>query len=233
MPGYPTSIFNRFDVLKDLSAAALDDLARAAAFVTAPCGKQIMLANEPSNEVYFILDGRVRVLLYSAAEGKTVLFATLGPFEMFGEMSAIDGGPPPVTIEAEEDCMLAVLARDQFLRLLQLHPAFSLGVMKHLAANVRHLYNRVFEFSTLGVQGRVYAELLRIVAQAGEREGQALLAPAPLLGELAARVSTHREAVSRVISRLHDNGVLRREGANIRLLDIDRLRKLLLEEKGE
>ncbi len=105
--------------------------------------------------------------------------------------------------------------------------------MKQLAAQVRRLSDRVYEFSTLGVQARVYAELLRVVALAGEQNGQALLAPAPLLVDLAARVGTHREAVSRVISRLQDNGILKREGANIRVLEIDRLRRLLLEEKGE
>jgi len=233
MPEYPTSIFKRFEVLKNLSADALDDLAGVSSWITAPSGKQIVLANEPSSEVYFIVNGRVRVLLYSALQGKPVLFATLGAFEMFGEIAAIDGAPRSATVEAEEDCILAVLPKEQFLRLIHLYPALSFAVMKQLAARVRRLSQRVFEFSTLGVQARIYAELLRLTASAGEQDGQALLSPAPLLVDLAARVSTHREAVSRVISRLQDNGIVRREGSNIRFLDIDRLRRLLHEEKGE
>ncbi len=233
MPDYRTSIFKRFEILKDLSAGAVDDLAAACTWTSAPSGRQIVLANESSCDVYFIVAGRVRVLLYSAVEGKPVLFATLGAFEMFGEVAAIDGKPRSATVEAEEDCTLAVLTREQFLRLIRTYPAFSVAVTKQLAAQVRRLSDRVYEFSTLGVQARIYAELLRIAALAGEENGQALLSPAPLLVDLAARVSTHREAVSRVISRLQDSGILRREGTNIRVLDIDRLRKLLLEEKGE
>ncbi len=233
MPDYRTSILKRFEVLKYLSTGALDDLAAACVWTSAPSGKQIVFANEPSDDVYFIINGRVRVMLYSAAEGKPVLFATLGAFEMFGEVAAIDGRPRSATVEAEEACTLAVLAREQFLRLIQTYPAFSVAVMKQIAAQVRRLSDRVYEFSTLGVQARVYAELLRIATLAGEENGQAVLSPAPLLVDLAARVSTHREAVSRVISRLQDNGIVRREGTNIRVLDIGRLRKLLLEEKGE
>ncbi len=233
MLDHRTSVFKRFTVLKDLSAGALDDLAAACSWTSAPSGKQIVLANEPSSDVYLIVSGKVRVLLYSAVEGKPVLFATLGAFEMFGEMAAIDGGPRSATVEAEEDCTLAVLPREQFLRLIHAYPALAFAVMKQLSARVRRLSDRVYEFSTLGVQARVYAELLRIAALAGEENGQALLSPAPLLVDLAARVSTHREAVSRVIARLQDNGILRREGPNIRLLDIDRLRRLLIEEKGE
>ena len=233
MPDHRISIFQRFDVLKDLSAGAVEDLSAACTWTTAPSGKQIVLANESSGEVYFIMNGRVRVLLYSAVEGKPVLFATLGAFEMFGEVAAIDGGARSATVEADGDCLLAVLAREQFLRFIQTYPAFSVAVMKQLAAQVRRLSDRIYEFSTLGVQARVYAELLRIAALAGEENGQALLSPAPLLVEIAARVSTHREAVSRVISRLQENAILRREGATIRVLDMSRLRKLLLEEKGE
>ncbi len=233
MPDIRTSLLKRFEVLKELSAGAVGDLAAACSWASVPSGKQIVLANEPSADVYFILTGKVRVLLYSAVEGKPVLFAALGAFEMFGEMAAIDGGPRSATVEADEDCTFAILPRDQFLRLIGAHPPFALAVMKQLAAQVRRLSDRVYEFSTLGVQARVYAELLRIAALAGEENGQALLSPAPLLVDLAARVSTHREAVSRVISRLQDKAILRREGPNIRILEIDRLRKLLLEEKGE
>jgi len=233
MPDHRTSIFKRFEVLKTLSADALDDLAAAFSWTSAPSGKQIVLANESSSDLYFVVNGKVRVLLYSAVEGKPVLFATLGAFEMFGEIAAIDGMPRSATVEAIEDCVLAVLPREQFLRFIHAYPAFSLAVMKQLAAQVRLLSDRVYEFSTLGVQARVYAELLRIAALAGEQNGQALLSPAPLLVDLAARVSTHREAVSRVISRLQENGIIRREGANIRVLEIDRLRRMLIEEKGE
>ena len=228
-----TSIFRRFEVLKDLPDAASEDLARNCSWHSVPARKQIVLANEPSNEVYFIAAGRVKVLLYSAAEGKPVLFATLGPFEMFGEIAAIDGKSRSATVEAEEDCTLAVLPKDQFHRFIREYPAFSFGVMKHLAAQVRRLTDRVYEFTTLSVQARIYSELLRLAALAAEQNGQALLSPAPLLVDFAARISTHREAVSRVISRLQDQGILRREGGDIRVMEIDRLRKLLIEEKGE
>ncbi len=227
------SIFKRFEVLKSLPSCAFDDMAQNSSWHIAPSGKQIVLANETSSEVYFIADGKVRVLLYSAAQGKPVLFSTLGPFEMFGEMAAIDGQPRSATVEAVEDCTLAALPREQFLRLVRAYPDFAFAVMKHLAARVRCLTDRVYEFSTLSVQARIYAELLRLAVLNGEQNGQALLSPAPLLVDFAARISTHREAVSRVIRRLCASGILRREGLDIRILDIDRLRRLLHEEKGE
>jgi CRP/FNR family transcriptional regulator, cyclic AMP receptor protein len=228
-----TTIFKRFEMLKDLPPAALDDLARSCAWQSASPGRQIFSVNEQCGDVYFIVSGKVRVLLYSATDGKPVLFWTIGPFEMFGDVAGIDGKPRAVTVEAWEECTLAVLPKADFQRLLQAYPAFSFAVLRRLAGQVRVLTDRIYEFSTLTVQTRVYAELHRLAVLAGEQNGQALLSPAPLLVDLAAMISTHREAVSRAISRLQEDGILRREGFDIRILDIARLRKLLSEEKGE
>jgi CRP/FNR family transcriptional regulator, cyclic AMP receptor protein len=228
-----SAILRRFEALKDLSPAVLDDIARSCSWQSASPGRQIFTANERCSDVYFIVSGRVRVLLYSATDGKPVLFATLGPCEMFGEIAGIDGKPRAVTVEASEECALAVLPGAEFQKLLQAHPAFSFAILTHLAAKIRVFTDRIYEFSTLTVQTRVYAELHRIAVLAGEQDGQALLSPAPLLVDLAAMISTHREAVSRAISRLQEAGILRREGMDIRILDIARLRKLLPEENGE
>jgi len=91
----------------------------------------------------------------------------------------------------------------------------------------------VLEFSTLMVQNRIQAELLRLAADSGQRDGQALLSPAPSLSDLANRVSTHREAVSRELSRLGAVGLLRRERGDLRITDIARLAMLVREARGD
>ncbi|MBT3071688.1 Crp/Fnr family transcriptional regulator [Rhodomicrobium sp. Az07] len=223
----------RCEILRDLPDAVVRDVARSCTWHSVPAGKQIVMANERTRDVYFVTKGKLRALLYSAAEGKPVLFATIGAEEMFGELSALDGEPRSVTIEASSDCMLAVLSKDQFLGLLKSHPELSLLIMKKLAGKVRTLSDRIFEFSTLSVQARVHAELLRLAILAGERDGRALISPAPLLADFAARISTHREAVSRVLSRIQDMGIVRREGPDLHVLDMERLRALHRDSRGE
>jgi CRP-like cAMP-binding protein len=224
----------RCEVLRDLPDTVVRDIARTCTWNSVAAGKQIVMANERTRDVYFVTKGKLRALLYSAAEGKPVLFATISADEMFGELSALDGEPRSVTIEASSDCTLAILSKDQFLRLLETHPEFSLLIMQKLARKVRTLSDRIFEFSTLSVQARVHAELLRLAVLAGgEKNGQALISPAPLLADFAARISTHREAVSRVLSRIQDMGIARREGSDLRILDMERLRALHRDACGE
>ena len=88
------------------------------------------------------------------------------------------------------------------------------------------------EFSTLVVQNRIQAELLRLVADAAKDAG-ALLSPDPSLADIAERIRTHREAVSRELSRLASIGLIRREGTNLRIVDVARLARLVREVKGE
>jgi predicted transcriptional regulator len=101
-----------------------------------------------------------------------------------------------------------------------------------MAAEVRRLSERVFEFSTMVVQNRVQAELVRLAAETGRTQGETVLSPAPSLSDIADRISTHREAVSRELSRLTGLGLIRREHGNLRLVDVALLNKLVSEAKG-
>jgi DNA-binding IclR family transcriptional regulator len=59
------------------------------------------------------------------------------------------------------------------------------------------------------------------------------LSPAPSLSDIADRISTHREAVSRELSRLGSTGLLRREGGDLRITDVTRLARLVRDARGE
>jgi CRP-like cAMP-binding protein len=154
---------------------------------------------------------------------------------MFGEISVIDGEPRSASVEIEEDCLLGTLSAERFLGLIAEHPTFGRAVMMHLAAHVRRLSRRVFEFSTLSVQARVHAELLRLAEVFGVRDNQSLLSPAPRLVDVADSVSTTREAVSRVIGRLKARGIVERASNPriLRILNVEALRELVREAKGE
>jgi CRP-like cAMP-binding protein len=152
---------------------------------------------------------------------------------VFGEIAAIDRKPRSASVEAVEPCTVASLKSEQFESLMLAEPSLALATLRHVIADVRRLSDRVLEFSTLAVQNRIHAELLRLTNMA-DREGiSALLSPSPSLSDIASRISTHREAVSRELSRLADIGLLRREGRNLRVMDVSRLGLLVAEAKGE
>jgi CRP/FNR family transcriptional regulator, cyclic AMP receptor protein len=218
--------------LASLSDTSLQHLARDCMWRQFEAGEQLVTYQDASTEVYFLTSGKLRVAVYSV-EGKAVLFMDLRPGAMFGEIAAIDRAGRSAGVEAIEPSTVASLSANQFERLLIKEPQLALAALKHMAAEVRRLSERVVEFSTLVVQNRIQAELLRLAAEAGQHQSQALLAPTPSLSEIADRISTHREAVSREMSRLASIGLLRREGPNLRIIDVARLARLVREAKGE
>ena len=210
----------------------LEHLAGTCKWQDYDAGEQILSYHDPSTEVFFLAAGKVRVIIYSA-EGKAVVFTDLKPGAMFGEIAAIDRGARSAGVEAIEPSTIASLTASQFESLLLREPAVAVATLRHVTAEVRRLSERVLEFSTLAVQNRIHAELLRLAAEARQQQGQALLSPAPSLSDIADRISTHREAVSRELSRLGSIGLLRREGGDLRITDVARLERLVREAKGE
>ena len=222
----------RVPILAELSQPGLERLATVCRWREYNAGEQIVSYDDSSNEVFFLAAGKARAIIYSP-EGKAVVFRDLKSAGLFGEIAAIDRGPRSASIEALEACTVASLTASQFEDLLRREPGVAVATLRHVAAEVRRLSERVFEFSTLVVQNRIHAELLRLAADAGHKAGEALLSPGPSLADIADRISTHREAVSRELSRLGSIGLLRREGGDLRITDVARLEKLIREAKGE
>ena len=226
------AVLKRVPILAELARPQLEGVAKACKWRRYDSGEHILSYHSASTDVFFLVAGKVRVIIYSA-EGKAVVFTDLRPGAMFGEIAAIDRAPRSAGAEAIEASEVASLSADEFKALLSTESTVALATLRHLTAEVRRLSERVLEFSTLVVQNRIHAELLRLAAEAGQQNGEVLLSPAPSLSDIADRISTHREAVSRELSRLGAVGLLRREGGDLRVTDLARLERLVREAKGE
>ena len=115
------------------------------------------------------------------------------------------------------DSVVARMTPAVFRDTLHRHPDACDQLLALLASQVRMLAARVREFSTFDVRHRIYAELLRLAhSRPGEDEWR--IAPPPTHAEIAARVSTHREAVARELKSLERAGLIaRRRGAIVLL----------------
>jgi CRP/FNR family transcriptional regulator, cyclic AMP receptor protein len=195
-------------------------------------GEQIISYLDASDDVFFIAAGEVCVTIYSTA-GKAISFRNLGTGDTFGEYAAIDGEPRSASVEARASCFIASMSGQEFRKLLETEPIVTRAVLKGAVRNVRYLTKRIYEFSTLAVNNRIQAELLRL-ARISPREGvAAYLDPAPTHSEIASRISTHREAVTRELNRLARLGIIERKKGTLIVTDTDRLAAMLHEITGE
>jgi CRP-like cAMP-binding protein len=189
-------------------------------------GAMVVSSEANDDEVYFLLSGSCRVSYFSSS-GREVSFRDQEPGEMFGEISAIDGRGRSATVVARAESTLAVLQRDDFLDLIYQHQKLAHATLVHLTTIIRNLSNRVIEFSTLGVKNRIHAELLRIAGDAAEGAEHVVITPSPRHADIAARVSTHREAVTREFSELQKAGIIERTGNRLRICNLNALRQMV------
>jgi CRP/FNR family transcriptional regulator, cyclic AMP receptor protein len=219
-------------ILARLSPQALESVERRCAFRRYEPGESIVDYLDQTDEVFFIISGEVRVTIYSLA-GKVVSFRELEPGEVFGEYPAIDRGPRSASVEARSACLVATLPGAAFRELIENEPVVALAMLPQLVTKIRALTTRVYEFSTLAVSNRIQAELLRL-ASLGTKDGKgARIAPAPTHTEIASRVSTHREAVTRELTRLARIGLIEREKNAVVVIDLERLAEMVHAATGE
>ena len=213
-------------LLEGLPAGRLEALARECAWRRCAPGQQIISREADDRDLYFIVAGRVRVTTYSAG-GREVSFRDLGAGDCFGEVAAIDGKPRSADVIALESTLVAALPPAAFWRLAREEPLVAQRMLLRLADSVRGLSERVIDLSTLDVQNRIYGELLRLAREAGVAGNTARIDPAPKHADLAARVSTYREQVTRELSALVKTGILERGDHALVIRDVARLERLL------
>ncbi len=193
-------------------------------------GDQVVSRASSDRGVYLVSSGKVRVTTYSAS-GRQVTFRDVAAGDSFGEVAAIDGLPRSADVQALEDTLLATLPHDVFLRLLSEEPSVAQQVLQRLTRLVRSLSERVIDISTLAVQHRIHVELLRLAHESGVANNRARIDPAPKHADLAGRVSTNREQVSREMSALQQAGMLSKDGRALLVNDVEQLSRMVERER--
>ena len=187
-------------------------------------GQMVLGTGESSREVFIVQEGRLQVLLY-AANGRELSLRDLAAGQLFGELAAIDGEARSASIVAATDARLLAIPDDVFRSLIATSPGVADWMLRRLAAQVRSLTNRVFEMTALHVQARLHCELLRLARTRGDAD--ALVDPAPTHAELASRIGSHREAVTRELNALARQKIVRSSRRRLEFLDIGRLEEQL------
>jgi CRP-like cAMP-binding protein len=224
----PARSLARIELLRSLDEQKLHALERRCAWRKWRAGEQIIDRETMSNDVYFVVSGRARVVDYSSSGNREVIFDELEDGTYFGELAAIDGEPRSANIVAVEETLTASISSGEFINLLFENREAGLTLMRRLCEMVRASTGRIMDLSTIGAHNRIYAELLRLARTAGGgRPNVAIIHPIPVHSDIAARVSTTRETVARVLSELTHRGLLRRDDDSLVILDLAALTNMV------
>jgi len=180
-----------------------------------PKNSVIFSQDEAGDTFFFILNGRVKIVLFSK-DGREIILCTLGSNEFFGEMSLIDGLPRSATVIALENTNLIFLKRNDFIEVLKGHPEMMLSIMKEMSRRIRKADERIGSLSVLSVYGRVARVLLELARESGKKVPMGyIIEKKPTHNEIASMAGTTRETVTRIINDLIRRGYIAIEGKSI------------------
>ena len=167
--------------------------------------KNAVVVNEgdQSNTIFIILSGRVKVFLRNA-EGREMSINVLGPREYFGEL-VIDEGARSASIATLETCRFMIVTKADFKALVMSNPDFALKLINRLMQRVRALTDNIRSLALLDVYGRVARLLLELAI---EQDGRLVVPEKLTQQDIAERVGSSREMVSRIFKDLVFGGYI-------------------------
>jgi CRP/FNR family transcriptional regulator len=166
--------------------------------------------------LHIIASGSVKLYRVSPY-GRQYIIAVLTEGATCNEVPAFDGGMNPVNVEALETARAWVVDAHLLRELVKANPEFALKVLSKFGQNLRNLVGKVSEMAFYQVTHR----LARLITEMPAEETR----PHWTQEQLAARLGTVREVVSRSLKELEKSGAIRMEDRRIQIADDDILRQ--------
>ena len=202
-------------IFSELSEQDIGSLARLATRRRFPKDTVVFFENEEGDTFFMIVDGRIKVTILGD-DGREIILSVLGPGDFFGEMALLDNEPRSATTIAVEETELLTLQRVDFQSVLTDNRSITSALIKVLTSRLRRANHQISTLALLDVYGRVARVILDMAREEGKRlkDGRIAFRRATHQ-EIANRIGTTRETVTRMLKDLERQGLIQIEGREI------------------
>jgi CRP-like cAMP-binding protein len=179
-------------------------------------GDMLFWEGDPCAGLHIIESGSVKLYRISP-QGRQYIIAVLMDGATCNEVPAFDGGTNPVNVEALETTRTWVVDAHTLRELVKSNPEFALKILSKFGQNLRNLVHKVSEMAFYQVTHRLARLITELPVDASR--------PHWTQEQLAARLGTVREVVSRSLKELEKSGAIRIEDRRIHIADDAALRQ--------
>ncbi len=230
----PASLIDRLRTVKhfrNLSQGDLEAIVSSGNLCRFGAGETIFSEGDPTAGMFVLLRGRVHLCMFGP-EGQVNIISVVEPVIMINEVATLDGGPNPATAIAVEDCLFWHISHTAFQELITKIPQVGLSLLRILAARNRMMMSHYEDLSFRTVLSRT-AKLILDLSDGG---GRTIDRRVCSVQEMARRISTVPEAVSRSLNIIKGRGMITVSRLEIEVISVERLSALAqgipaLEEK--
>ena len=182
-------------------------------------GEIIFSEGDIASSLYVMDDGDVHLVKISR-DGRNQLVRRVTCGDIFAEAAVFSGKAYPATAIANTKSSVVMIDKKRFLSFIKEHPEVSLQIMGAMSQLLRHLNSLLADMSLDGVSQRLAAYLLRRSKEDGMNFNLGFSK-----AELAFRLGTVPETLSRNLRKLSSEGAISVSGRTIEIKDVTVLKK--------
>ncbi|MCI5197292.1 MAG: Crp/Fnr family transcriptional regulator [Candidatus Electrothrix sp. AW5] len=202
-------------LFKGLPPHLLEQIAELASVKKFQRGESIFFEGDEATGFYMVGQGRVKIYKMSL-DGKEQILHIFGPGEPFGEVPVFHGNPFPANAISIEPSTMLFFPRQGFIDLINSTPSLALSMLAVLSMRLRRFAAQIESLSLKEVPARLAAHLIYLTEEQKRTDHVILDIPK---GQLASLLGTSPETLSRIFTKMSNEGVIRVKGKEIELLE--------------
>jgi CRP-like cAMP-binding protein len=181
----------------------------------------ILGEDEKSSNIYIIIKGEVKTTATSV-NGREHVLSIHKKNDFFNEASLIGERGQPINAVAIRDTELIVFHRTDFINFLSKNPSVYEKIIEQLIFRLQKSARQESSLALFDVSGRVARFLMDLAMEDGEKTaGGEIIITRPTQQEIALRIGTTRESVSRALKEMESNDLIKIIGKRIVILKQD------------
>lgn len=204
-----------FNVLSDANMKEVQSLVEHRHFNT---GETVLLRDEPLPCLYVVARGRLKLSAINA-NGREQILRELGPGSFYGEMALFTDVKSEGDLIATEDSVVCLLESHALREVLAESPEVAWRIVQTLADRLIAAERTIADLALLDVGERLAAELLRLAKANGKNEDELRFELPVSWAQLAAKLGTTPESLSRRLKGLTKAGLVQVRGREVIIED--------------
>ncbi|MFQ6607407.1 MAG: Crp/Fnr family transcriptional regulator [Fidelibacterota bacterium] len=198
--------FNLFTSLKEKS---MEEMSKMTSMRTSSKKEIIYFPDEPSNTIYFLKEGKVKLSRISP-DGQTTTLHLVGPGEIFGESAILGQEKRENFAEVVEDAVICSIPKEQFQEVIAKNPELNLSITKFIGFRMRRIQAQVEDLVFKTARERIESFIRRYVKDFGKEliDGW-VVRPFLTHQEIANLTATTRQTASTILNDLVREGVIK------------------------
>jgi len=189
-------------------------------------GESLFSEGDEATGFYLLVAGSLK-LCRVAHDGREKVLHFVRPGETFAEAAFFGDGKYPAEARAMESGEVLYLPREGFLELMGRNPGFSLNLVVSLSLMLRRFARQIEELSFADVTSRLASFLVRRAEEKSTSFGGITYVDLGIKkGEIASRLGTASETISRTFKKLKEEGIIEVQGNRVVIHQMEKLQKL-------